>query len=258
MIHKIEITRHIKEPRKGCVIAIPGRGMSNNDMTNFFEAMNLKNTMCVTLQSRGYAWYPIPNGPEDQKESVEQQFASSDMIDEEILKIQNLYDLPRKEIALVGFSAGAVMSLLVGARSKNEPFAGVIAFAGAILDPSVFPECDPDVKKTRFLLQHNFGDLCFEWYERYMPMKKCLQENGYSIEVRERDYGRHYLSLEDVILGGQWLSNIFEYENWSHPSLKEKEADSEIEKIGKELNVTKYHIQWRERLIEKLMEENSS
>jgi len=122
---------------------------------------------------------------------------------------------------LVGFSAGAVMSIWLGAHS-NKPFAGVISLAGAILEPTQLPKAK---HKTPFLIQHNRDDDCFKWGERYLPMKRALLRQGYNVNFKE-GHGGHTLTFDEVSMTRRFCRNIFQYPE--EESTKEKSADDRI------------------------------
>src|SRR5687767_5083735 len=106
----------INEPkgkRKGCLIALPGRNISADNMERFCQYMELENTLTVCLEPEHLEWYPQPNGADDQEAAVEGIDLAVKEINNRISKVQRTFRFRRQQIALVGFSAGSVMALQV-------------------------------------------------------------------------------------------------------------------------------------------------
>jgi predicted esterase len=191
----------------GCVIALPGRGIPGVAMERFLSHTGLWRSLQIVLEPEHLQWYPQPNGPEDQKEAIAGLPKAMNFIHEAIQRIQHGWDLRQKDIALIGFSAGAVMSLMMVSDCLKE-YAGVVALAGAILDPASFPKAK---NKTPILLQHNMDDDCFKWEERYIPMREALTKGGYNLTCEEGWRGGHNLSYDEVRLTRDFLSKQFGY-----------------------------------------------
>lgn len=235
MINEIKIINNIADPIKGCVVLLPGRGLDAELMGNLFKAMELPNTIGVAIEPHRYAWYPAPNGIDDQEEAVAGVPVARSAIEKQIEIIHKGYEIPYDKIALVGFSAGAVMALQVAAHSQ-QPFAAVISLAGAILDSKSFPKANG--LKTPILLQHNFDDSCFDWYERYLPMYHCLTKNNYQVDVMENWKGEHQLTRAQAIMCGEYLNEILGYEQWTH-SVIENGLPSQLLRLNDKINYAK-------------------
>jgi phospholipase/carboxylesterase len=169
-------------------------------MARYDRYAELDNTLLLAVAPME-EWYPAPRGANNQMEAVWGLKLSVPEFNDFIEKIEQEYQFPRSKVALVGFSAGAVMAIQAAAWS-DKPYAAVVAHNGAILEPSDLPRARHD---TPFLLLHNENDDCFSWDERYLPMKIALIDKRYNLEVIENDVGGHYISPEDVGLAGDWL-----------------------------------------------------
>jgi len=180
---------------KECVLFLPGRDNVGPVMGKTYYAAGLRQQLLISITPINLAWYPLPNGANDQQWALHGQERARLTIEEVVQKIEFQYGIPRSKIVLCGFSAGGVMAIQVASQSV-EPFAGVVVHAGAILDPSALLPCK--CPKTPFLLTHCQDDGIFEWVERYVPMRHALEMQGYWIYVLERRLGGHMVCDQDV------------------------------------------------------------
>jgi phospholipase/carboxylesterase len=183
------------KPRKGCLIILPGRGVPGSLMLHFCREMELRRTLLVSLEPYRLAWYPMPNGANDQKRACMGLPYAVNAVEEGIKRVQAAFGVENRDMALVGFSAGSVVALQVAMRSEQE-FAACVSLAGAILEPG---KVEPAKNQTPLVLQHNADDECFKWYERYLPMRHALESNGYKVHRLERPFGNHTLYVNDAI-----------------------------------------------------------
>lgn len=194
MINKWIVVEPTSTPRKGCIIALPGRGISGKCMVDFCEAMRLDNTLVVAFEPHLYRWYPQPNGAHDQDAAIKGLADAVPVLASRIRKVQRCFRLKKRQIALLGYSAGSVMAIQAVASSADR-FAAAVSLAGAILEPDQLPKAP---NQTPVLLRHAINDDCFKWEERYLPMKKALQKQGYNLNVSEKDDGGHGVDSSDL------------------------------------------------------------
>lgn len=218
MIRETLIVNSYDKPRN-CIVALPGRGIKSEEMRDICMHMRLEETLIVCLRPWQFAWYPQPKNSFDQAEAV----AGLPFAIKETQKAINqictkLFKFKNEDIALVGYSAGAVVAVQLGLHAKN-PFAAVVSLSGAILEPSEVPPCN---RTTPFILQHNRDDFCFDWHERYLPMKESLIDNGYDVQTIERHWGGHNPSGNSIINAAYYLAPILGYpSDWDHPNIIE-------------------------------------
>jgi predicted esterase len=124
----------------------------------------------------------------------------------------------RKHTDLTIVSAGAVVALQVAMKAK-EPFAACVSLAGAIFEPD---KVKKPINNTPIILQHNKGDFCFDWYERYLPMKDALKKNGYDVTVLERPNGSHTLYIDDAVSVSKLIATSLGYPKWYAENIKVK------------------------------------
>jgi predicted esterase len=59
------------------------------------------------------------------------------------------------------------------------------------------------------ILNHGQDDYCFEWEERYLPMKRALSKKGYDLWLVERPEGNHTILNSDVACLQEFLEEKF-------------------------------------------------
>ena len=200
-----------------CVIVLAGRsGCGGRLAWHYQQVTQLKHTTFIGVtpysQSKHIEWYPQPYSATEQRAAVAGLETARDYVETIILSTMNQFDLPRDKIALTGFSAGAVMSLYSTTHS-NQDLAGVVVHAGASLESNKIPQCK---NNTDILLTHGKKDYCFDWYERYVPMKNALLKKGYSTFVVEDPEAQHRVSHDDMIFSAKFLAPRLGYENFQH------------------------------------------
>lgn len=201
-----------KNPKTG-ILVLPGRSGFGDDLMNRYRGTELDESLFVGVTPRGFEWYPMPNGPDDQSAALNGIWDAYQTIDRTLDRIEKRYEIPRENMVVAGFSAGGVMTIQTVALS-GTPLAAGIVHAGAILDVDALPEAKHD---TPLLVFHNVDDYCFDWEERYIPMKHALKSKGYSCYFIERKRGSHQVLHNDIIITGYFLSKIFGYpEDWQH------------------------------------------
>lgn len=205
-----------KSPKTG-ILVLPGRAGFGEDLTYRYAGTELTESLFVGITPKGFEWYPCPNGPDDQQEALDGIWAAFQTIDKTLDRIEHRYEIPRENMAVAGFSAGGVMTIQTVALS-DRPLAAGIVHAGAILDPDSLPTAK---HATPLLVFHNVDDSCFDWYERYIPMKIALKEKGYKTYFVEKERGNHQILFHDIIIAGFFLSKIFGYDQqWKHGRIK--------------------------------------
>lgn len=127
----------IKEGKPPVLFMFHGYGSNEEDLFSF--ASELPKELCIIsarapypLQPFGYAWYAINFDAAYGKWSdVEQATESRELIRKFIVEACDTYHLDKKEVSLLGFSQGTVLSYAV-ALSYPEMVKNVIALSGYI------------------------------------------------------------------------------------------------------------------------------
>lgn len=192
----LTISNHVAgDPKaKIGIVLLPGRGGDAWDLADMYkEKLNFSaNILGLTHPKR--AWYPIPNGPKDQQQSVEKIGESALLISKEVEKFKTTTGVEKLYIA--GHSAGGVMALQVGVLGDYD---GIIVHSGAMLKPV---EIDVPV-----LLTHSKDDRVFTWDERYIPMRNHLKQFGKLATMECRTAG-HSLTENQVAKAIQFIARI--------------------------------------------------
>jgi predicted esterase len=215
---------------QGCIIALPGRGVPARVMEDFCRATELWRTKVICLEPWQLEWYPQPKGPQDQSEAVAGQSKTTKVLLDTISWIEKTYDIPVQEMCVLGFSAGGVMTLQLVAHS-HASFKGAVCMGGAILDPESMPKAPT---QTPILIQHNMDDDCFDWDERFLPMKRALWKQGYNFKTEERFWGGHTISIKDAEITGRFLGELLGYSNNEIDSIGEKRREEEAKQALQE------------------------
>jgi predicted esterase len=196
-----------KTPLKGGVIFLPGR-------TNYGYALLRQYTkvfdwtgvgLFATTPRIDQGWYPPPKGPQDQSEAVAGLNQSNRCIDTIINTVCKEHNLTRDKIIIAGFSMGAVAAVHWATKTM-KPVAAVVCHSGAILEPWNVPKATHEMP---IILNHGMDDYCFEWEERYMPMKRALLRRGYNAWFAEREEGNHHVHFGDVACCKDLFKNTF-------------------------------------------------
>jgi predicted esterase len=176
------------------LLCLPGRGQNG---TQFMQGLithgQFEDTMLVAFTPVYYAWYPLPRNAMDQDAAVNGQPAALFSIQEELEDIQKEWNIRDENVAIMGFSAGAVMALQYLFETQKK-LAAIIAHSGAIFQPWKVPQAQTN---TPVVLFHNRNDDCFDWEERFVPMQKALVENKYNT-FELIDDGGHAMYVEDI------------------------------------------------------------
>lgn len=184
------------------IIALHGKGCDAELMEKFCQLMKIPNTLIVSLEAKNYSWYSSPKSSIDQEDAIKSIPYAINEIKDAINKIKMAWNLEDNQIIIVGHSQGAVLSLLLGIEYS---FLAALILAGCVLEPEKILPCNTS---TKFFLQHNNNDDCFNFYERYLPTQTALLDNNYCIDECIGD-GDHNSFTWDVMRESQkFILNI--------------------------------------------------
>lgn len=200
----------------GCVMVLPGRGMSGREIAETYRSLSgLSSTLFIGFTPKERQWYPMPNGVKDQDAAVEGLALTMTKIERATRRILNTFRVRRNAVALVGYSAGAVVSLYTAINSKLN-YAAAVGHSGALLEPAKVSYCNKP--NLQLMMAHCKDDCCFFWDERYVPTRNALKTNGYNLSSREHETGGHAMMNGDVVAAGLLLAPLLGYpSNWRHP-----------------------------------------
>lgn len=199
-----------------CIICLAGRSGCGGRLAHHYqEATELHDTTFVGVtpwSENQIEWYPQPYSPIEQRGAIAGLEIARHFVEKVISSVEKQLKIPRNKIALTGFSAGAVMSLYTNAHSSQD-LAGVVVHSGAVLEPNKIPQCK---NNTDILLTHGQHDYCFDWYERYVPMKNALLKKGYNTFAVEDPEEVHRVSYLNIIYSANFLSPRLGYDIFEH------------------------------------------
>ena len=164
------LTAGRKEPLSGetrsAVVFLHGYGANGADLLGLADplAEHLPDTLFVAPDApeacagapMGFQWFPIPwiDGSSEE-ESMRGMMAAVDDLNAFLDAFMVDEDLLPEQVVLLGFSQGTMMALHVAPR-REDPVAGIVAFAGRLLSPDTFS--DEVVSRMPVLLVHGDED----------------------------------------------------------------------------------------------------
>ena len=132
------------KPPKQLVIFCHGVGSDGQDLiglSTYFakvlpdaQFISPNGPQAFDMASVGYQWFSL-NNPEPASR-LEGTQAAAPVLDAFIDQQMAVYGLEEKDVALVGFSQGSMMSLHVGVRRQKQ-LAGILAYSGAVIAPEL-------------------------------------------------------------------------------------------------------------------------
>jgi phospholipase/carboxylesterase len=113
--------------------------------------------------------------------------------------------LAEKDLALVGFSQGTMMSLYVGLR-RAQQVAGILGFSGALIGADTL---QAEIRsKPPVMLVHGDSDPIVPFQAMGMA-KSALEASGVPVETMARRGLQHGIDEEGLKAGGRFLQKAF-------------------------------------------------
>ena len=196
---------HEKNP---VLILLHGYGSNEEDLFSF--APELPDDSYVIsvrapydLQPYGHAWYAIHFDADENKFSDNEQAKESvELIAGFIDEIVKQYPIDTKNVTLVGFSQGAILSYAT-ALTYPEKIAKVVALSG-YFNQDILPEVidTKAISHLKFFVSHGTVDqvIPVDWARKAKP---ALENLGLEVEYQEYPIGH-----------GVSPKNFFDFKNW--------------------------------------------
>jgi phospholipase/carboxylesterase len=196
---------HEKNP---VLILLHGYGSNEEDLFSF--APELPDDSYVIsvrapydLQPYGHAWYAIHFDADENKFSDNEQAKESvTLIASFIDKIVKQYPIDTKNVTLIGFSQGAILSYAT-ALTYPEKIAKVVALSG-YFNQDILPEVidTKAISHLKFYVSHGTVDqvIPVDWARKAKP---ALENLGLEVEYQEYPIGH-----------GVSPKNFFDFKNW--------------------------------------------
>lgn len=198
----------VKHDKNPLLLLLHGYGSNEEDLFSF--ATELPNDSYVIsvrapydLQPYGHAWYAIYFDADENKFSDNVQAKQSvELIAGFIDEIVKQYPIDAKNVTLIGFSQGAILSYAT-ALTYPEKVAKVVALSG-YFNQEIMPEVidTKAISHLKFFVSHGSVDqvIPVEWARKAKP---ALENLGLEVEYHEYPVGH-----------GVAPQNFFDFKNW--------------------------------------------
>ena len=199
----------IKIKRSPVIFMLHGYGSNEEDLFSFDNALPPEYTIIsfiapYHLASFGYAWYMInfdadQNNWSDTKQAIE----SRDLIMQAIEEACRVYDLDTRNVTLLGFSQGSILSMAV-ALSYPKKIRNVIALSGYLNKDIIKEGYEREHSMTHFYISHGSSDqvIPVEW-ARQTPV--ILDSIDVKYRYEEFPVG-HGVSPQNFYSFREWLT----------------------------------------------------
>lgn len=198
----------VKHDKNPLLLLLHGYGSNEEDLFSF--ASELPNDSYVIsvrapydLQPYGHAWYAIHFDVDENKFSDNVQAKQSvELIAGFIDEIAKQYPIDAKNVTLIGFSQGAILSYAT-ALTYPEKVAKVVALSG-YFNQEIMPEVidTKAISHLKFFVSHGSVDQVIPvvWARKAKP---ALENLGLEVEYHEYPVGH-----------GVAPQNFFDFKNW--------------------------------------------
>ena len=198
----------VKHDKNPLLLLLHGYGSNEEDLFSF--ASELPNDSYVIsvrapydLQPYGHAWYAIHFDADENKFSDNVQAKQSvELIAAFIDEIVKQYPIDAKNVTLIGFSQGAILSYAT-ALTYPEKVSKVVALSG-YFNQEIMPEVidTKAISHLKFFVSHGSVDqvIPVEWARKAKP---ALENLGLEVEYHEYPVG-HVVAPQ----------NFFDFKNW--------------------------------------------
>jgi len=185
-----------RQPPSGCLVVLHGRGTNGYDLVPIAQALGFSGLRYIFPHAPfpvpgvfgGKAWYELP--PYDREGILESRHLLFSLLEE--LEREGV---PSAQIALMGFSQGAVMGLDVGTRYPRR-LAGIIALSGYLPFPEdLHSEKSVASLQLPVLLVHGTEDPIVP-LEGSRQAERILKEEGFSVRLLEYPMGHEVIPQE--------------------------------------------------------------
>lgn len=179
----------IKSDKNPLILLLHGYGSNEEDLFSFSDELSedayiVSAQAPYSLQGVGFAWYAINFDAEQNKFSDNNQaIKSRDLIVKFINELVNNYPINSRDVTLIGFSQGAILSYAV-ALSFPEKIQKVVALSG-YLNLEILAENykSNNFENLKFFISHGTMDniVPVEWARKTpIVLKELNIENSYN------------------------------------------------------------------------------
>lgn len=198
----------IKHDKNPLLILLHGYGSNEEDLFSFASELPQDHYVISVrapfdLQLYGHAWYAIHFDADENKFSDNEQAKESvNLIASFIDEVIKQYPIDNKNVTLIGFSQGAILSYAT-ALTYPEKISKVVALSG-YFNQEIMPEViDTNaISHLKFFVSHGSVDqvIPVEWARKAKP---ALENLGLEVDYHEYPVGH-----------GVAPQNFFDFKNW--------------------------------------------
>ncbi|MQP52399.1 MULTISPECIES: alpha/beta hydrolase [unclassified Flavobacterium] len=207
-LHYLVQEPKIKHDKNPLLLLLHGYGSNEEDLFSFATELPQDHYVISVrapydLQPYGHAWYAIHFDADENKFSDNEQAKESvQIIASFIDEIIKQYPIDSKNVNLIGFSQGAILSYAT-ALTYPEKIAKVVALSGYFNQEIVPENIDTNaISHLKFFISHGSVDqvIPVEWARKAKP---ALENLGLEVEYQEYPIGH-----------GVSPKNFFDFKNW--------------------------------------------
>ncbi|WP_445720026.1 alpha/beta hydrolase [Flavobacterium sp.] len=207
-LHYLVQEPKIKHDKNPLLLLLHGYGSNEEDLFSFATELPQDHYVISVrapydLQPYGHAWYAIHFDADENKFSDNEQAKESvQLIASFIDEIIKQYPIDSKNVNLIGFSQGAILSYAT-ALTYPEKIAKVVALSGYFNQEIVPENIDTNaISHLKFFISHGSVDqvIPVEWARKAKP---ALENLGLEVEYQEYTIGH-----------GVSPKNFFDFKNW--------------------------------------------
>ena len=152
-----------------------------------------------SINPQGYQWFDL----ESEKEEIilEKSLVAEEKLNKFLDQIFNDFNLEPKNVALVGFSQGSMISIQVGLK-KKEQINCVIGYSGKIINKKHLS--NNIISKPKIFLMHGENDTIVS-PTYILEAKEFLNKHGFKIKTKIFKDCEHKIPMEGSSLGLEFL-----------------------------------------------------
>lgn len=209
----IELQGPTLEPKdqiKKLVIFLHGYGSNGNDLISLTEGLykSLPNTAFVSPNApfgcdenpMGYQWFPLSQ-PRTYESCLQGSITAAPHLNAFIDAQKQLYHIQDKDIALIGFSQGTMISLYIAPR-RQQAFAAVIGLSGLL--PAIEELATETISRPPILLIHGDQDDVLP-HALMAEAEQNLTKNGFNVTTHTSKGVGHGVAPDGIDLTREFL-----------------------------------------------------
>lgn len=200
------------KPRQ-IVLSLHGLGSNGMDLLSLapYWSAQLRDAVFVSpdapfpcdMAPVGYQWFSLQEWtPESMLKGVED---ATPILNGYIDQLLQHYDLEDKDLALVGFSQGTMMSLYAGPR-RTKKIAGILGYSGALIGEAGLKEAF--IQKPPVHLIHGEADQVVP-VSAYHHAMEILTDAGFPVSGHTTPYLPHSIDDDGIESGLSFLMKCF-------------------------------------------------